>query len=422
MPAAPRIIKNVQVARELGSNVAITSSATTDVVTSAAHGLVAGDLIRIVGHTGSTPDINGTHYVASVPSSTTFTIGIDITVGGTGGILNKLNTGTTPAAAAVWRRLTGTIVMRRVVDLEEFSDIDVGVYADSLTPMVIAQACEFEWEFKLDFDQLLLCLLSGVKADVLPVATSGTQVWTFTPGAATPAKVDSYTWEFNETDGASNLITRSNFVVCTGFKITIGDNGIPTVRATFLGRAPVNATAFTATTPGAVPTLDGKHAAARKWKAFADASWAALGTTQLGLGQLYGMEYTFGPYVNPEYFLDGRADLDHSILVSQRRQIALLMDVLVDPAPTSFVATEQVNKPLGTKRFIQAEVIGAVLGSANYKLELDGAYKHVSDSLVERGNDRNGNLMTRASFKNIYDNTGAADSRIVLVNGLTVFP
>lgn len=66
----------------------ITSSNSGDerITTSAAHGLAVGDGVQISGHSGSTPSLNGDWEVASVPTSTTFTLtGVNITTGGTGG-------------------------------------------------------------------------------------------------------------------------------------------------------------------------------------------------------------------------------------------------------------------------------------------------------------------------------------------------
>lgn len=425
MPAAVRLLKNVQVAREIGANVAITSSSTAELLTTAAHGMTvgsSGQLIKIAGHTGSTPDINGTHFVGSVPTSTTFTIvGVDITVGGTGGTLNVLQTGVTPGAAATWRRLVGKITWQRIQEMEEFEGLDVGLYVDSLTSIIVGQAVEFTWEFPLDTNQLLLPLLSGAVGDVAGVGGGADKTWTFTPPTAGPAKVDSYTWEGSENDGAVHIITRSNFVVCTGFTITINDTGVPMVSAKFLGRAPIEATAFTATTPGAQPAIDGKHIPARLFKAYRDATAAGFGTTQLALGQLYGAQYTFGPFINPDFFLDGRTSMDHSKLVSQRRKTELMMDVVVDALSSAFVATEQANKTAGTKSFIELEGI-RVSGGVNHKLEIQIVGKHAPDSLAERGNDRNGNLNTRAHFKNQYDSVGAVADKLVVVTDIAAFP
>lgn len=70
----------------------ITSSAADDqILTAAPHGLAPGDTVVIAGHTGSTPAINGQQVVNTVPDSTHFTlVGVDITVGGTGGTLNRI--------------------------------------------------------------------------------------------------------------------------------------------------------------------------------------------------------------------------------------------------------------------------------------------------------------------------------------------
>jgi len=64
----------------------------TVITTAAAHGLQAGDLVTIAGHTGSTPDINGSHAVVATPLATTFTIAVNVTVGGTGGTARRTST------------------------------------------------------------------------------------------------------------------------------------------------------------------------------------------------------------------------------------------------------------------------------------------------------------------------------------------
>jgi hypothetical protein len=76
-----------------GPSVAITSSSIanpTVITTGSAHGLTTGDTVVISGHTGSTPSINGTH-IATVTGASTFTIPVNVTVGGTGGTTNIVN-------------------------------------------------------------------------------------------------------------------------------------------------------------------------------------------------------------------------------------------------------------------------------------------------------------------------------------------
>lgn len=75
------------------ATVAISSSSVanpTTITTSTAHGLVAGDRVFIAGHSGSVPVIDGEYQVLSVPLTTTFTINVNVTTGGSGGTLSKM--------------------------------------------------------------------------------------------------------------------------------------------------------------------------------------------------------------------------------------------------------------------------------------------------------------------------------------------
>lgn len=74
------------------ATVAITSSSVADptVLTTAAHGITVGttEVVTIAGHTGSTPSLNGTHAFTAL-TTTSGTIPVNVTVGGTGGTLQK---------------------------------------------------------------------------------------------------------------------------------------------------------------------------------------------------------------------------------------------------------------------------------------------------------------------------------------------
>ena len=69
------------------------SAANPSVITTAAvHGLTSGDRIWIEGHTGSTPSINNIGYFTTVLTTTTFTIPVNVTVGGSGGTMTLIST------------------------------------------------------------------------------------------------------------------------------------------------------------------------------------------------------------------------------------------------------------------------------------------------------------------------------------------
>lgn len=81
-------IKNASAA---GPAIAVSSSSVANpsvITTGAAHGFLTGHQVAIAGHAGSTPSINGTHVV-TVLSPTTFSIPVNVTVGGTGGTATR---------------------------------------------------------------------------------------------------------------------------------------------------------------------------------------------------------------------------------------------------------------------------------------------------------------------------------------------
>lgn len=74
--------------------VTITSSSVanpTVITTATPHGRTTGDTVEISGHSGSTPAIDG-NYVVTVTGASTFTIPVNVTVGGTGGSMYVTST------------------------------------------------------------------------------------------------------------------------------------------------------------------------------------------------------------------------------------------------------------------------------------------------------------------------------------------
>lgn len=72
------------------NNVVVTSSSVANpsvITTATPHGLVSGQQVILRNHSGATPAINGTAYTVTVLTTTTFSIPLNVTVGGTGGTL-----------------------------------------------------------------------------------------------------------------------------------------------------------------------------------------------------------------------------------------------------------------------------------------------------------------------------------------------
>jgi hypothetical protein len=93
----PRLIRVLD--RPTGTILTSSVANPTVITTPRAHGLVTGMTVRIAGHTGSTPAIDGDRLI-TVTGQTTFTIPLNVTVAGAGGTYEALthiyeSTGTT---------------------------------------------------------------------------------------------------------------------------------------------------------------------------------------------------------------------------------------------------------------------------------------------------------------------------------------
>lgn len=96
------------------------------------HRLTTGDTVLISGHAGSTPSINGEHAV-TVTGDNTFTIPVNVTVGGTGGsfVRGKTNAGGTGYLQVTDHQLgtfTGAVVTMRHSD-DDAVFVDLLVFA-----------------------------------------------------------------------------------------------------------------------------------------------------------------------------------------------------------------------------------------------------------------------------------------------------
>ena len=112
--------------------VPITSSSVANpsiITTTVPHGLTNGQKVLIAGHSGSTPSINAEH-VATVISTTTFSIPVNVTVGGTGGTVVQSNS------------LAGGVGYLQVTAASGFTNF-VGKIRDSADDITFADVISF---------------------------------------------------------------------------------------------------------------------------------------------------------------------------------------------------------------------------------------------------------------------------------------
>ena len=135
------------------------------------------------------------------------------------------------AVAATRRNLTKSATYRQLQTQEMFEGQLSGVLSRSVTkPEVTREASQLEIATDLDFEQVLLPLLSGVKGGVTP-STPGTgegRLWTFAPSQTAPS-VDSYTLEFVVDDGSTKQAVEAPFGITTSLEITGGVEALPQI-------------------------------------------------------------------------------------------------------------------------------------------------------------------------------------------------
>lgn len=97
----------------------------TVVTTTGAHGYATGDIVLISGNITSSPSINGAYYVVTVLSSTTFSIPVNVTVGGTGGTVTSFNTSTLTALGFAVTAAALTTALSAISVAEGYSALTV---------------------------------------------------------------------------------------------------------------------------------------------------------------------------------------------------------------------------------------------------------------------------------------------------------
>lgn len=318
---------------------------------------------------------------------------------------------------AATRRLIVDGRFRRQQDQFEFTEQNSGVFARvPRGPVPTRFGSEIELRCPLDFEQILLPLQSGMKGAVTPTGGGADKTWTFLPSTSTPPALEFYTVEYTERSPDDDAEMEFGYGFTTEMEITATSDGLAELRWTMMGRATQDSTLTGALT---VPTLN--YAANLRWAAYIDTSWAGLGGTQIA-AQVYGFRWVYRNNVHPGYFLDNRSGLDFTQPEYGRPECEIEMDVVHDPDSASFVQAQEAIKVAGTQRFIQFKLTGASLGGSNYSIILNAAAYHAADSMEERGNDRDGNLATRAHFLSAYDATSSNHVGVTVVNALTAFP
>ncbi len=326
---------------------------------------------------------------------------------------------TTPGTAvAATRRLSvKNATYRRMEDEYTGEEELTGTLARTAAPPIPTKRwTEFEFTMPLDFDQSLLVPLAGVNGDVTSVANTSLWDWTFdAPGDDIVVPI-TYTLEYAEVaPGGDTDGMRAAYCFVTGFTITGGDNGVAEIQVSMVGRATQDN--FTPTTGLALVPIE--RAPMLKWDIYVDDAWADLGDTEI-LGQVYNFNLEFRDHLRPEWYLDSRTDLSFSQYEVGHRTLDLALDAVVAPAASGLIKVEKTAKIAQALRFARLKITGATTPAQS--ITIDMASYHASDSMQERGADRNGSNTARFHLLSAYDPTEATDFEMLWTSTADLFP
>jgi len=326
------------------------------------------------------------------------------------------------AVAATRRILTKSGTYRHMQTQEMFEGQLSGVLSRSATsPVITREASQLSISSDLDFNSVLLPLLSGVKGGVTP-STPGTgeaRLWTFAPSQTAPS-VDPYTIEMVVDDGSTKQEIEAPFGVTTSFEITGGVDALPQITWDMDARKSVQSTY---TSGIALPAVE--FASNLRWQMSLDTTWANVGNTTIS-GQIYGFTLGQSAFVMPQYYLQNRDALDFAGVEPQTRTTDLVIQATFDTGGSNLYETELAAKALGSKRFIELKLQGDAFGSPdaslNHEIKVRGSFVHADDSMQDLGADRDGNSVVSLHLVSQYDPTGAVDVNYLVQNALSSFP
>ena len=312
---------------------------------------------------------------------------------------------------------------RRQLQQERLEGLITGQLARVVNaPVATRHGTEFEVQDWLNFDDVLLPLLSGVKGAVTPTepGTGEARLWTFTPPVTGDPAPDTFTVEFEEGSPAATAGMKAPYGFTTEIEITATEDGLPELRYVMMARKTLDGAAT-----GSLSVGSPAYAANSRWAVSIDGAWATLGTTPI-TGQVYGLTWRFSGHLRPAYYFDNRPKLDFSNYEVGIRQAELMFDVVHDPASGKLVQTEEAARDTGALRAVRVQLNGPAFKSPDTALHrfirIDGAYYHAEDSLQERGRERDGLLITSVHLLSAYESTQAQDIQVAVQNSLASYP
>lgn len=351
--------------------------------------------------------------------------------------MGKEATKGTPVAAA-WQMVGDSIWTPTIA--RYMSDYPRGVRVPVTgggTP--ISAGCTIQQTTDLTYEEIIYALNLGMATGVI-TGGSADKTHTFTPIITGDPTILTATSEYAFSDGSTTafpfpgatgypVTMQSAYTFSGGFDITFAFNAIAQATYRYIARYPTLAVTPTA----ALTVLTGRERIpSNLFKVYLDTTFAGIGSTQL-TGVVRSGKYTFVPGIEPDYTLDGRANLDFTQIrwgMDAYATLSLVMELDATSA-LEIKAWNAQNAGGGALtpntasggnvalRFIRLEATSPnTLGASNRRIRLDGAYVYTKEPVFSQQNKAE---LVTLELKTEYDPVSAKSFQAAIVNSIGTF-
>ena len=291
------------------------------------------------------------------------------------------------------------VVMRKTLE-------ERGTVLADTTDVIVRRGSELEVTEELNTETLIASLMCSL-ASVASAADAGSRLWTFTPAVTAPSGLRTATIEIAATDGGADTYQgRFGHARATAISIEAsGETGQLTT--TWMGRR-----RQTLAAPAAVAVPARWIIPAAALNVYIDDTWAALGTTQIGV--VRNLTLDIDPGLTEAQALAGRADLDAAYWRRGRIRGGVNLTVDHDGDTTA----ELAHWEAGDLRYIRLAASNGAAGAAARALTIDlvGRYLDTPDVLAV-----DGSVHTLDLAAELRADPANNILRVQVRNGLTTF-
>lgn len=273
---------------------------------------------------------------------------------------------------------------------------------------IVRKGTAYKITTELTAEEILWPLETGIIGGVTPSTGTGDYTRVYTPELTTGIPtIKTATVEALRSDGVTNhYYGESGYAMTSGFSIDWQFNQIAKLEWDMFGRARQTdtPTAGLAVYPSREPLITNFT------KIYLDTTWAGLGGTQLtGIVRSANINVTTG--YEPNYTLDGRADLDHVNHKVGNLAATLSLVLELDAVGAARFTAYRAN----SIQYIRIITTGGTAGLLVKTVKIDGAYRFTGPPAMSADGQQ---MLLACELESVYDVTGTKTLEVTSITTL----